>query len=109
MMQMSGDSDYPLLSATPYLRMFGNVVVGWLLLEQAAIAHAALEKIYAERGASDAEKQKTLRADHTDARYYHNKIETARFFASNILAQNDGLAAAIQSNDRSPLDMDLEL
>lgn len=109
MMQMSGDTEYPLLSATPYLRMFGNVVIGWLLLEQATIARTALEKIYAERGAADEAQQKALRADHADAKYYHNKIETVRFFASNILTQNDGLAAAIQSNDRSPLDMELEL
>lgn len=108
MMQMQNDVDYPLLSATPYLRMFGNVVVGWLLLEQAAVAHDALEKLYAERNATTAEAQRALCADHPDAQYYFNKVKTAQFFASNILTQNEGIAAAIASNDRSPLEMLLE-
>jgi hypothetical protein len=105
MQQMSGDSDYPLLSATPYLRIFGNVVVGWLLLEQAIVAHAALEELYAELGAKDAAAKTALCNEHPDAQFYDNKIKTAQFFASNLMSQNDHLVTAIQSGDRSPLEM----
>lgn len=108
MQQMSGDLDYPLLSATPYLRMFGNVAVGWLLLEQAIIAHDAFERIAGERQATGDEARRALVADHADARYYDNKIKTARFFVSNLLSQNEHLSALIASGDRSPLEMSLE-
>ena len=105
MQQMSGDLDYPLLSATPYLRMFGNVVVGWLLLEQAVVAHAALDELFAELGAKDAAARAALCGEHPDAQFYDNKIKTAQFFASNLMSQNDHLVTAIQSGDRSPLEM----
>lgn len=105
MQQMSGDVDYPLLSATPYLRMFGNVTVGWLLLEQGVIAHQALDELCEQRGASTPEQRSALCDDNDDAAFYHNKVKTAQFFASNILPQNEGIATAIQSADRSPLEM----
>jgi hypothetical protein len=108
MQQMSGDMDYPLLSATPYLRMFGNVAVAWLLLEQGAVAHAALERITNERGAKTAEARAALCADNADARFYDNKVKTAQFFVTNLLTQNEHLAAAIASGDRSPLEMHFE-
>ena len=108
MQQMSGDQDYPLLSATPYLRMFGNVAVAWLLLEQGTIAHTALERLASDRQAKTDEARRALIADNADARYYDNKIKTAQFFVSNLLSQNEHLAALIASGDRSPLEMSFE-
>ncbi len=104
--QMTGDLDYPLLSATPYLRMFGNVAVGWLWLEQGVVAHQALRCLYEEHGAGEDETQKALRAENDEARFYHNKVKTCEFFASNILSQNEHLAEAIGSDDHSPLEME---
>jgi alkylation response protein AidB-like acyl-CoA dehydrogenase len=103
--QMSGDMEYPLLSATPYLRLMGNIAVGWLLLEQAVVADRALAKLYAETGAGDDAARAKLCDEQPDAQFYDNKVKTAQFFASNLLSQNDHLATAIQSTDRSPLDM----
>lgn len=107
MAQMSGDLDFPLLHATPYLRMFGNTVAAWLLLEQAVIAHDALAPLVESAG-DDPDKTAALFADHADARYYDNKIKTAQFFVSSLLTQNDALAAAIESGDRSALEMHFE-
>ncbi len=104
-MQMSGDLDYPLLSATPYLRMLGNLILGWLLLEQAVIADEALAKIYASSNASDDHAKAALRSDHEEAKFYFNKVKTAEFFISNLLTQNEHLSAAIESNDHSPLEV----
>jgi len=103
-MQMSGDLDYPLLSATPYLRMLGNLIVGWLLLEQAVVADAALEEIYASSAAADDAAKAALRRGQDDAKFYFNKLKTAEFFVSNLLTQNEHLAAAIESNDHSALE-----
>jgi hypothetical protein len=103
--QMSGDIDYPLLSATPYLRMFGNVVIAWQLLEQAVVAHRALEKLCEEQGASDADSKRALLAENAKAQFYDNKLNTAAFFITNMLSENDWIAAAIGSGDRSALEM----
>lgn len=104
MSQMSGDMDFPLLSATGYLRMMANVVGGWLLLEQGEIAHAALEKLCAEqKAATDAARGKLIE-DNDEARFYDGKVKTAVFYLANVLTENDGLAAAIDTGDRSALD-----
>lgn len=107
MMQMSGDMDFPLLSATGYLRMMANVVGGWLLLQQGLVAHAALEKLAAAQGAASQDARRELIEHHDDARFYELKVKTAQFFIANLLAENDGLAAAIESGDRSALEMPL--
>lgn len=103
MMQMSGDMAYPLLSATHYLRMFGNVVVAWLLLEQAVIAQEQLDKIIGQSGVTNVDE--AVLADNDEARFYYNKVKTAQFFVGGILSQNDGLLAIIESEDRSALEM----
>jgi len=103
MMGMSGDQAYPVLSATPYLEMSGNTVCAWLLLEQAVVAHDKLEALYGERGATEAAAQEELCRDDVEARFYFNKIETARFFTHQILTGNEAISAAIKSGDRSAL------
>ncbi len=105
MYQMQGDLNFPLLEACPYLSMLSNVVVGWLLIEQGVVAQRLLDRLYAERGAKTPEQQTALARDGGDAQFYFNKVKTAQFFASHLLAENDGLAAAIQANDRSALEM----
>ena len=102
-MGMSGDQAYPVLSATPYLELAGNVVVGWLLLEQAVVAWDRLQALYLDRGASTKEARETLPEDDLDARFYANKLETARCFVHQVMARNQGLAASIGSGDRSVL------
>ncbi|MFI8080164.1 acyl-CoA dehydrogenase [Kitasatospora sp. NPDC086009] len=57
------------LNTTRLLMVSGDVVVGWLLLRQAAVALAKLEA-----GASE-----------KDIAFYQGKVAAARFFAKNIL------------------------
>ncbi|MCU7823531.1 acyl-CoA dehydrogenase [Kitasatospora sp. DSM 101779] len=57
------------LNATRLLLVSGDVVIGWLLLRQAAVALAKLEA-----GASE-----------KDVPFYRGKVAAARFFARNIL------------------------
>ncbi|MFD8323293.1 acyl-CoA dehydrogenase [Kitasatospora purpeofusca] len=57
------------LNTTRLLMISGDVVVGWLLLRQAAVALAKLEA-----GASE-----------KDVPFYQGKVAAARFFAKNIL------------------------
>ncbi|WP_395294986.1 acyl-CoA dehydrogenase [Kitasatospora hibisci] len=57
------------LNTTRLLLVSGDVVVGWLLLRQAAVALAKLEA-----GASE-----------KDVAFYQGKVAAARFFAKNVL------------------------
>jgi len=57
------------LSSVRYLMAFGDLIIGWRLLAQADIAHAALE----------------ARPSADDEAFYQGKIATAAFFASNML------------------------
>ena len=103
-MGMSGDQLYPVLSATPYLEMAGNVVVGWMLLEQAVVAHDALHTLYMDEGAHSPVARAELHAEHPEAGFYFNKLQTVRFFIFQILAGNRAIAAQIASGDRSALE-----
>lgn len=105
MSQMQGDLYFPLFEATPYLRMLSNVVVGWLLMEQGVIAAAALERLWKQHGATSDEARAALAAEPGEVQFYDHKVRTARFFVSHLLAENEGLAAAIESGDRSALEM----
>ncbi len=87
----SGDRAYPVLQATPYLNLFGTVVLAVELLKQAALADRALE----QGGAS---------LSSPDASFYRNKVRTARFYIHNILPQARSLAKGIEAGDRSALE-----
>jgi hypothetical protein len=68
-----------LAGATPYLRMFGIVVGGWLLARQAA---AALDE---------------LAAGSDDVDYLRAKVATARYYAIQHLPQAAGLRSAVEA------------
>jgi hypothetical protein len=103
-MGVSGDQRYPVLSATPYLELAGNTVVAWLLLQQALVAHDRLQGCYLDREALDLEAREALHREDPEARFYFNKIQTARFFVYQVLAGNQAIAAQIDSGDRSALE-----
>ena len=82
----AGDDPFLAYSwASPYLEIFGDVVMGWMLIWQAAIASGKIGK--------------------DDDAYYTSKILTAKFYAGSLLPMVYGKIAAIQKNDRSLLHM----
>jgi hypothetical protein len=76
--------------ANRFLEMMSETVVGWLLLEQAVIAEAALAK---------------LAADHPDRNFYEGKRYAAQYFAYNVLPGVRAKAQMIAREDRSMLDI----
>jgi len=72
--------------------MMAETTIGWLLLEQAVIAEAALAK---------------LPADHPDRAFYEGKKFSARYFAHNVLPGVVAKAQVIAREDRSVLDIPL--
>jgi len=106
---MRGDVDYPAFHAVNFLQMFGDVLVGWLLVRQAQTAKVLYDKRLADKKVDPmnamGEGFGTFLADDDEARFLHGKIATARFFVSQIMPRVFANAAAIKSNDRSALTM----
>ena len=88
----SGDPEIGAAGATPYLRLFGTAVGGWLL---ARLAHAAAGHLAEPAGAKG-----------FDRRYLTGKIATARFYAENLMPQTGWLAAAVTQGAGSTLALD---
>lgn len=70
------------LASVRYLNAFGDLLIGWRLLEQAKVAGMAL-------------KSPTL----PDREFYQGKIATAEFFAANVLPHVASTRAIVESLD----------
>jgi hypothetical protein len=79
--------------ANRFLEMMAETTIGWLLLEQAVIAHDALAK---------------LPAEHPDRGFYQGKLFGAQYFAANILPGVAAKAQLIAREDRSAVDIPVE-
>jgi len=102
---MSGDMVYLVSQATPYLRMFSEVVCAWMLLEQAVVAQEKLDAILKEKGATDGAREQALLRENDEARFYAGKIASMKFYVTQILPDVQAKAAAMQSEDRTVLDV----
>jgi hypothetical protein len=94
---MTEDYVETLLYASPYLELFGDVAVGFMLLWQALIAHRRLQEIYQDAGARDDEARRQVLASNRSAAFYRGKVATAEFFITNVLSLAKGKARAIMS------------
>ena len=95
----------PILYATPYLELFGDVAVGFMLLWQAVIADRRLEELYSDAKADTPEKKAELVKTNRSAAFYGGKLGSAQFFANTILSLAPGKARAIMSGDRCAIDL----
>ena len=75
-------TDDGLAGATPYLRMFGTTVGGWLLAKSALQAKKQID-------------------EGNDSEFLQAKIETAAFYAEQLLPQVTGLLPATESGAES--------
>ncbi len=91
--------------ATPYLELFGDVAVGFMLLWQALIAQRRLQEIYVDAGAKNAKSQQEVLATNRSAAFYRGKVASAEFFITNILSLSKGKAKAIMSGQRATVDI----
>ncbi len=95
----------PVLYATPYLELFGDIAVGFMLMWQALIADRRLQEIYGDSKADTPEKQAEVDRTNRSAAFYRGKVASAKFFANTILSLAPGKARAIMSGERSALDL----
>ncbi|WP_156690628.1 acyl-CoA dehydrogenase [Mycobacterium sp. Marseille-P9652] len=71
------------LASVRYLLAVGDLLIGWRLLVQAGVAHAALQGSPSQ----------------SDEMFYRGKVATAAFFAKNMLPRLSALRTVIESID----------
>ena len=77
-----------MLQATPFLELFGTVVLGLHSIWQARVAQEAIQN-----GATG-----------TDLQFYKGKVANARFYMKNVLPRATAMSKAIQAGDESCLE-----
>ncbi|MCH7959890.1 MAG: acyl-CoA dehydrogenase [Candidatus Hydrogenedentes bacterium] len=83
---LGGEVEQYISYASPYLRMFSQLVIGWQFLKQSIVAETALAN-----GTNDED-------------FYHAKLGTARFYIDTIMPTNRPIAKLILAGDRSSFD-----
>lgn len=86
----ASDNDHSFLAyswASLYLEIVGDIVMGWMLIWQAALASGKAGN------------------DQVDEPFYAAKILTAKFYISSLLPMVYGKILAVRNNDRSLLQM----
>jgi len=102
---MEGDLYYPVLCASPFLEMFGHIVVSYLLMSQSVVADEKLQAIFKDKGAADDAAQKKVIEENPEAKFYSGKVHSMKFFADTYLPTAAGLAESIASGNKSALDI----
>ena len=92
-----------LYSATQYLSLCGDLLLGFFLTRQAAVAWDKLRLLCGDANVdmNDDKALKTFAKTQADAQYLYNKIKTAQFFCASELPAVHSKAAAIISGDLS--------
>lgn len=78
------------LGSVQFLKAFGDLILGWLLITQAEVAAAALENGAADR----------------DTHYYEGKVAGAKFFARNMLPNLVATRQAIEQIENDVMELD---
>ena len=84
----SGDAYLAYSWATPYLEIFGDVILGWLFLWQAKVAH-------------DGELTASI-----NGKFYTSKVNIAKFYIGSLLPAVYGKIDTIMKNDQSLLNLE---
>ncbi|HLZ19633.1 MAG TPA: acyl-CoA dehydrogenase, partial [Smithellaceae bacterium] len=101
MLGTSGGFLIPILYASPFLDIFGDLLMGHFLLQAAVIAQEKLDAIYKEAGAEDSKgKKRGLVRTNAEAAFYAGKIASAKFFTTEILPAIKGRCDAIKAGDK---------
>jgi len=95
----------PVLNATPFLEIMGQIMVSHVHLEMAMKAQEMLDELFAQKGASSESDQRKLIEMNDEAKYLYGKIQSAKWFINNILPHHKAFIDAFNSKDISPLEM----
>ncbi len=100
-----GDFMAPIYNACKFLEIFGDMVVGYFLLDAAGIAQEKLNAMYEEKGLTTIGKQKGLQREDQDAAFYAGKVASAKFFANEVVTTVKARCEAIKAGDKSAMEL----
>jgi alkylation response protein AidB-like acyl-CoA dehydrogenase len=97
----------PISNGLPFIQFMGDICLGWMLFWQAGVATKSLAWICNENNidSNDETQHSGFFKRNKQAAFYDGKIHGARYFIKHVLPQVDGVAAAIKSEDLSPMDI----
>jgi alkylation response protein AidB-like acyl-CoA dehydrogenase len=102
----SGNFLVPILYASPFMDIFGDVLMGHFLMDAACIAEEKLKAIYKEADAEESKgKQRGLIRENADAAFYAGKIASAKFFVTEIIPTIKGRCESIKAADKIALEI----
>jgi alkylation response protein AidB-like acyl-CoA dehydrogenase len=96
---MTGKLHLAFLRAAPLLDIFGDVLVGWMLLWQAVIADKKLNEII-----GDGDKKEVIDSNE-EAAFLDGKIMSAKFFIGTELLKILGKVESIMADETAALDI----
>ncbi len=91
------------LYATPFLMFTSAVTASWFLLQQGRIASDRLDELAQAQGA-DPDDTAFLQ-EHEEARFYHSKLKTVRFFLEGVVPQFEASLTGAKHHNYDPLDI----
>jgi len=100
-----GNVDAGFLEATPLLEIFGDVLLGWIFLWQAEVAHRRYDEFCKDGGLQGMEDETALVARNPDAAFLRGKIETARFYIGRLLPIVESKVEALKRVETAPLEI----
>lgn len=95
----------PILNARPYLMIFGNLMVGWQLLQAAGVAMEKLKIIYQEAGAEGKAAQRALARSNEEVAFYEGKVAAAKYFAVEELNCLKSKCQSIEMREKVAVEM----
>jgi alkylation response protein AidB-like acyl-CoA dehydrogenase len=96
----------PVLNATPYLEIFGDVIIGHFLMQAACIADEKLNTIYREKSVEESKgKKRALLHEDPEVAFYDGKVASAKFFAVEVLSTIKSKCEAIKFGEKVPIEM----
>jgi len=102
---MKGDVQYVLQYSVSFLKFMGNMVMSWLLADQAMVAAKKLDALYTAKGAKTDDQKAALIKSNEEAAFLDGKLKTSQFFTVNLLPENRFLKQTMISGDTSVLDV----
>ena len=101
----SGQFVIPIVNASKYLDIFGDVIIGHFLLQASGIASGKLQDIFKSRAADTGEKKAILIKENKEAAFYGGKTASAKFFAVDVLSNVKARCEGIMLGDKTPVEI----
>jgi len=94
------------LSATPFLEIVGDTLLGWLHLWQLSIADKKLKGLFDSSNAKTKEDKSELINTNKEVAFYSGKVHTSRFFITKILPLQEAKISTLKIDEFDALNIE---